>query len=138
MAASAVSRARAWVAPISNAIAEEKPGSSFCDFHSRSPVLLFSATTAAVGPPGIAMRQPPSTSGDSLYPDFGGRPPKRSTRFIPQTRLPAAVSRHTSVPSADKAYRRAPSTVGVPRGPFPCSASLYGLPAGVFQSCLPV
>src|ERR1022692_1111761 len=137
MAASAVKTTTLREPPASYTIGDEYAAQPLCDFHSSLTLILSRATTAAPGPPGVTTTRPPSTSGDSLIPQCGPRPRKRSTMVEPQIVLPVAVSRHTSMPSAARAYRRSPSTVGVPRGPCPRD-SLNGIPVWACHNCLPV
>src|ERR1700730_13031095 len=89
------------------------PGTT--DFQMTAPVFLFSATSVACAPPGVATSTSPSMSGDSAYAQVPGCPPKSRRRFLLHSIFPVAASRDTRSPSELWAYRVSPSTVGVER-----------------------
>ena len=92
--------------------------------HAVLPDVLSSATMAAFGPPGVTITRSPSTSGDSLINQPGFRPSKSCRILRRQTFAPSRVRRQASSPFSASAYRRSPSSVGVPRGPLPRSCSI--------------
>src|SRR5882724_3548780 len=58
------------------------------DCQMTSPVVLFRATMAAFGPPGLHTRVSPSIRTDSANAHFPGSPPKSLRRFFFQCSLP--------------------------------------------------